>query len=91
MRNLGFSSGSVIPWLSLAAGSTLAGNLTILGAASNLIIINSAESRKEKAFGFIEFLKYGALVTLVTVLIFIAYLALVSDEKGNVEPFHFIS
>jgi Na+/H+ antiporter NhaD/arsenite permease-like protein len=77
MQHLGFGPSSLVPWLSLAAGSTLAGNLTILGAASNLIIINSAETRKEKAFGFIEFLKYGALVTLVTVLIFIAYLALV--------------
>jgi Na+/H+ antiporter NhaD/arsenite permease-like protein len=77
MQHLGFGSSSVVPWLALAAGSTLAGNLTILGAASNLIIINSAESRKEKAFGFVGFLKYGALITVVTVLIFTAYLALV--------------
>jgi Na+/H+ antiporter NhaD/arsenite permease-like protein len=77
MHNLGFNSTTVIPWLAVAAGSTLAGNLTVLGAVSNVIIIDSAESRKEKAFGLLEFMKYGSLITLVTALIFTAFLAFV--------------
>lgn len=77
MHALGFGSATVIPWLALAAGSTLAGNLTILGAASNLIIINTAESRGQRAFSFIEFFKYGALITVITALIFAVFLAFV--------------
>lgn len=77
MHNLGFGATDIIPWLALAAGSTLAGNLTVLGAVSNVIIIDSAENRKEKAFGFLEFVKYGALITVVTALIFTVFLAFV--------------
>lgn len=77
MHNLGFGATDIIPWLAVAAGSTLAGNLTVLGAVSNVIIIDSAENRKEKAFGFLEFVKYGALITVVTALIFTVFLAFV--------------
>lgn len=77
MQHLGFTGTAVVPWLALAAGSTLAGNLTLLGAVSNVIIIDSAENRKEKAFGFLEFFKYGALITVVTVLIFTLFLAFI--------------
>ncbi|MDH2899918.1 MAG: SLC13 family permease [archaeon] len=77
MHNLGFGATDIIPWLAVAAGSTLAGNLTVLGAVSNVIIIDSAENRKEKAFGFLEFVKYGALITVVTALIFTVFLAFI--------------
>lgn len=77
MNALGFSATSTIAWLSLAAGSTLAGNLTLLGAVSNVIIVDSADAKRSKAFTFLEFLKYGSLVTLVTALIFFAFLAFV--------------
>jgi Na+/H+ antiporter NhaD/arsenite permease-like protein len=76
MQALGFTGAHSVAWLALAAGSTLAGNLTILGAVSNVIIVNSAESRGSKAFSFIEFFKYGALVTLVTCLIYFVFLSL---------------
>ncbi len=76
MTALGFSGSYVIPWLALAAGSTLAGNLTILGAVSNVIIVNSAEVRKSSSFSFLEFLKYGSIVTSVTCLIYFGFLAL---------------
>ncbi len=42
----------VSQWMVLASASTIAGNLTILGAASNMIIIDVAESRNIKAFTF---------------------------------------
>lgn len=61
----------------LAASSTIAGNLTILAAASNIIIIEAAESRGIKAFTFFEFFKIGALVTVANIVIyylFITYL-----------------
>jgi Na+/H+ antiporter NhaD/arsenite permease-like protein len=54
-------------WLALAASSTLAGNLTIIGSVANLIVFESA--RKDAAVGFWEYFKVGApLAALLTVL-----------------------
>ena len=75
MHALSFSGASTIPWLALAAGSTLAGNLTLLGAVSNVIIVDSAERKSSKAFSFWDFLKYGIIVTTVTCVIFYLFLA----------------
>ena len=77
MHSLLFNSRDIIPWLALAAGSTLAGNLTLLGAVSNVIIIDTAERRGEESFSFFDFLKYGTLVTIVTALVFVAFLSFV--------------
>ena len=76
MKTLGFTSGSAYAWASLAGGSTLAGNLTLLGAASNLIIVQGAEKQGYQ-IGFFEFLKIGALVTLIDVAVLYAYLMVV--------------
>ena len=62
-------------WLALAAGSTLAGNLTLLGAASNIIVLEAAESRGE-TFSFLEFMRAGVPTTLVTSGICLAFLSL---------------
>jgi len=45
--------------MALAAGSTIAGNLTILGAASNVIIIQNAERRSGATLTFWEFVRIG--------------------------------
>jgi Na+/H+ antiporter NhaD/arsenite permease-like protein len=60
--------------LSLAAGSTLAGNLTILGAASNVIVIQHAEKSGE-TLSFLEFLRFGVPLTLIQVGIFSLFLS----------------
>lgn len=44
--------------MALAAGSTLAGNLLVLGAASNVIVIQAAE-RRGQTLGFVEFARLG--------------------------------
>ncbi len=62
----GYGPGNLLPWLSLAAASTLGGNLTFLGAASNLIIVNQAE-RAGFRLRLGEFVRYGAPLTLLTV------------------------
>ena len=74
LHNLGYSSQDTLAWMALAGASTLAGNLTILGAASNVIILEAAEKRKEKAFSFIEFLKVGSIVTAANITILYAFL-----------------
>lgn len=56
---------SQLLWLSLASASTLAGNATIIGAMANLIVIESA-SKEGVKIGFLEFLKAGLVVTLLT-------------------------
>jgi Na+/H+ antiporter NhaD/arsenite permease-like protein len=72
----GFTGTYVIQWMMLAASSTIAGNLTILGAASSIIIIQASESKGIKAFTFFEFFKIGALVTLVNILVYYLFVAL---------------
>jgi Na+/H+ antiporter NhaD/arsenite permease-like protein len=60
--------------LALAAGSTIAGNLTILGAASNVIIIQNAERRGKETITFWEFLRIGAPLTAVNAFIYWVFL-----------------
>jgi Na+/H+ antiporter NhaD/arsenite permease-like protein len=52
-------SAHINQWMMLSAASTISGNLTILAAASNIIIIEAAERRGAKAFTFVEFFKIG--------------------------------
>lgn len=52
-------------WLTIAMSSTLAGNLTLLGSMANLIVAERADGRGERV-GFVEHLKVGVPVTLLT-------------------------
>jgi len=63
MKTLGYTGEDCSSWLTLAMASTIAGNLTILGAASNIIILEVLESRMNTTITFMEFLKVGAIVT----------------------------
>lgn len=60
--------------LALAVGSTIAGNLTLLGAASNIIILQNAEKRNDKGFGFFEFSLIGIPLTIINLLIYLLFL-----------------
>jgi Na+/H+ antiporter NhaD/arsenite permease-like protein len=70
----GFTETNVDQWMILAASSTIAGNLTILGAASNIIIIQTAESKAIRPFTFWEFTKIGTVITLVSALVFLLFI-----------------
>ncbi len=70
----GFTGAHVSQWMMLAAASTISGNLTILGAASSIIIIQSVESKGVKAFTFIEFFKIGILITLVNLVVYYVFI-----------------
>lgn len=61
-------------YLALAVGSTLAGNIFIFGAASNIIIIQNAEKRGEEAFHYGIFSLIGCTITLVNFLIYYLFL-----------------
>lgn len=56
--------------MALAAGSTIAGNLLIMGAASNVIIIQNAEKRRRHAFSFIEFALTGIPLGILNLLVY---------------------
>jgi Na+/H+ antiporter NhaD/arsenite permease-like protein len=62
-------------WLALAMSSTLAGNLTVLGSVANLIVVESAR-RSGASLGFVEYLKVGVPLTILTTLLGVAWLAL---------------
>ena len=55
-------------WLLLAAGSTLAGNLTLFGSVANLIVVEAAADLGYKlTFG--EHLRFGAPLTVCTLVL----------------------
>ncbi|WP_244403176.1 SLC13 family permease [Ferroglobus placidus] len=55
-------------WYILAMSSTFAGNLTIIGSVANLIVVENAE-KHGITVNFFEYLKVGAPLTFLTVLI----------------------
>jgi Na+/H+ antiporter NhaD/arsenite permease-like protein len=70
------TGGTTAQLMALAAGSTIAGNLTILGAASNVIIIQNAEKQGE-TLTFFEFAKVGVPLTVLQLMVYWAGLVLV--------------
>ena len=60
-------------WLIVAASSTLAGNLTLLGSVANLIVAETA-SRWHINLSFWEYTRSGAIITIITLLIAIGWL-----------------
>jgi Na+/H+ antiporter NhaD/arsenite permease-like protein len=59
--------------LALAAGSTIAGNLLILGAASNVIIVQRAE-RRGSTLHFLDFARAGIPLTLLQTIVYWLFL-----------------
>ena len=74
MKELGVASSNYMVWIGLAASSTIAGNLTLIGAASNVIINEASEKRGGEGFGFLEFMKYGIPITIINTVIYYAWL-----------------
>jgi Na+/H+ antiporter NhaD/arsenite permease-like protein len=59
-------------WWSLALGACLGGNLTIVGASANVVVANLA-GRAGHPIGFWRFLRYGAIVVMVSLAISSVY------------------
>jgi len=62
-------------FMALAAGSTIAGNLFILGAASNVIIIQSAEKKSRQTITFWDFAKVGIPLTILNTALYWLFLS----------------
>lgn len=67
------SANPIAGWLTLAASSTLAGNLTLLGSVANLIVAEIA-SRRQVNLTFGEYTRSGIVITLITLAISVAWL-----------------
>jgi Na+/H+ antiporter NhaD/arsenite permease-like protein len=61
-------------WVVLGFASTLAGNLTLFGSIANIIVMEGAGPRGE--IGFLRFLRYGIPITLASLVVAFAVLAL---------------
>jgi Na+/H+ antiporter NhaD/arsenite permease-like protein len=59
-------------WLATALAATLAGNLTVVGSVANLIVLELAGARGK--VGFWRFMRYGAVVTVLTLAASLAIL-----------------
>ncbi|MBI5183573.1 MAG: anion transporter [Nitrospinae bacterium] len=65
---------SVEVMMALAVGSTIAGNLFILGAASNVIIIQNAEKKSGETLKFLEFARIGIPLTAINLIVYWIFL-----------------
>jgi Na+/H+ antiporter NhaD/arsenite permease-like protein len=60
-------------WWALALGACLGGNLTMIGASANIVSIGMAK-RYKVDISFLEFMRFGAVITLLTLTVASAYL-----------------
>ncbi len=63
--------------MALAAGTSIAGNLFVFGAASNIIIIQYAE-KKGKTLTFLEFALVGVPLTVLNILVYRIFLTVMT-------------
>jgi Na+/H+ antiporter NhaD/arsenite permease-like protein len=61
----------------MAMSSTFAGNLTLVGSMANLIVAERAEARGEH-IGFVDYLRVGVPVAVLTIAWGIATLSVVT-------------
>jgi Na+/H+ antiporter NhaD/arsenite permease-like protein len=76
MESIGYTGGDEREWITLAMSSTIAGNLTLLGAASNIIILERLESQYGRTISFMEFLKVGSIITVTNIAIYTPFILL---------------
>ena len=62
----------VLGWHVLALGSTLAGNLTLVGSVANLIVFEAARGKAE--ISFLGYLRVGLPITLISFVLGLAVL-----------------
>jgi Na+/H+ antiporter NhaD/arsenite permease-like protein len=60
-------------WWALALGACLGGNITIIGASANIVSIGIAK-KAGVSISFIEFMKLGAVISFISLLIASLYL-----------------
>ena len=69
----GGSHGTSPLWWALALGADLGGNATIVGASANVIAVSLARA-SGYPISFMRFFKYGAVISVLTLIVSTAYL-----------------
>jgi Na+/H+ antiporter NhaD/arsenite permease-like protein len=67
-------------WWALLFGACLGGNMTMIGSAANIIAIGVLEKRHRRRVHFMQWLKVGVVVALVTCLVAWAGLSLLAPH-----------
>ena len=75
VQSLGRSMEATPLWWALALGADMGGNLTLVGASANVVAASLAQRSGHK-ITFMDFLKYGAMTVLVSLLISTVWLSL---------------
>ncbi|WP_400240008.1 ArsB/NhaD family transporter [Methanomethylophilus alvi] len=65
--------GDMVLWITLAITSTFAGNLTLIGAAANIIVEDEGEKHGIR-MDFFRYLRVGIPIAVITIVIATAYL-----------------
>jgi Na+/H+ antiporter NhaD/arsenite permease-like protein len=58
---------NTVGWVCLAFASTIAGNLTLVGSVANIIVAEGAKDHY--TLGFMEYLKFGLVSTLLVIVV----------------------
>jgi Na+/H+ antiporter NhaD/arsenite permease-like protein len=73
VQDLGLTMPIMPLWWSLSMGACLGGNLTLVGAAANVVVANLAEN-SGYPISFKMFFRYGILVTFISLIFASVYL-----------------
>lgn len=60
-------------WWALSLGACLGGNMTIIGAAAN-VIVSESSAKEGHRIKFMEYLKYGVVATVISLTLCTAYI-----------------
>jgi Na+/H+ antiporter NhaD/arsenite permease-like protein len=65
IKDIGSMGVNIFPlWWSILFGSTLLGNLTIIGSTANIVAVGLLEKRKIAQISFVEWLKAGIAIAI---------------------------
>jgi Na+/H+ antiporter NhaD/arsenite permease-like protein len=80
IKDIGSAGIQTFPlWWAILFGSTLLGNLTIIGSTANIVAIGIMEKRKLGTVGFVEWLKAGVAIAIPQLLL--AHMLLLAQLK----------
>ncbi|MGC8503040.1 SLC13 family permease [Desulfurella sp.] len=65
------------PYLALSVASSIAGNIFLLGAASNIIVAQNLEKYTNQTITSFEFFKYSIIITTINVSVYLAVFAII--------------
>ncbi|MEM3979782.1 MAG: hypothetical protein QXF79_00815 [Ignisphaera sp.] len=77
MSSLGYTHVDVNAWITLSMAVTIAGNLTILGATSNIIMLEVVEEKRRKSVSFMELFKVDTPITIINTILYIPFICLI--------------